>query len=110
MGGAQHVEGAIDIAVVRSNGLFDGPRYRGNCGFMEDYRRPPHERRNLLIVANIDALEIHGLAHFLEISLMTCQKIVDHHNLSRAFLQKTPHNGGADEARAPCYYVVAHDC
>src|ERR1017187_9945139 len=51
---------------------------------------------------------IDGGTDFVEVLLVAGEEVIEHHDLARASPQQTPHNGGADEARASGNNVFAH--
>ena len=108
-GGAQHVEGAVDVDIVRRHGVVDGARYRGDRGFVEDYGGAADQRGDLLVVADVGALEIDARANLLDVALPAGEQIIDDDDAACPFGKQAAYDGGADEARPSGYDVVAHD-
>ena len=73
---------------------------------MEDHRRTRDQGRNLRVVANIGALEIHRFAYLLKIALVACQQAIDYHHLPRTLAQQAAHNCRADESGPSGDYIV----
>src|ERR1019366_4428001 len=109
LSGPQYVEGAVDIDLVRRHRIVDGARHRRNRGFVEHHGRPPYQRRDLLIVPDVGALEFVARTNLLQVALPPGEQIIDRYHAARAFLQQFAYNGGADEARPSGDNVVAHD-
>ena len=79
--GAQHVERAVDVDLVRRHGIVDRARHRGDRGFVEDHGGAADERRDLLVVADVGALEIDARANFLQVALAAGEQIIDDDDL-----------------------------
>ena len=58
---------------------------RRNRGLVEDHGGAADERRDLLVVADIGALEIDCVAHLLQVALVAGQQVIDDDDLARAF-------------------------
>ena len=77
---------------------------------MEDHGGAPDERRDLLVVADVGALEIDLRANLFDVALrcrvsrlsMTTTRLAP-------FGKQLAYDGGADEARPSGDNVVAHD-
>src|SRR5262249_11964217 len=105
---AQHVERAVGVDLMRRNWIVDRARNARDRRLMEDRRRAANDRRNLLVVANIRALEVDALANFFEIFLLTAEQIVYRDHLLGPFGEQTANYRGADKPRASGNNIFTH--
>ena len=75
---------------------------------MEDHVRALQNGRNLFVVADVRALEIHRRTHFLQVLFAAREEVIEHHHAARALPQKAAHDRGADEAGASGDNVFVH--
>src|SRR5262245_30254537 len=74
---------------------------------MEYHRRTANQRSDLVVIANIRALEVDGPPDFLQIAFMPRKQVVDDHDIRRALAQERTDDRRSDEPGATGDHVSA---
>ena len=76
---------------------------------MEHDGSAANQGSDLLVVANVGALEIDPAADLGKVVLVAGQQVVDDDDVRGALVDESAHDCGTDEAGSSGYNVVAHD-